>query len=416
MEREPCVTTTVGASSRMPKTFIPVACPHLGEEEVSAAARAILSGWVTQGPEVAAFEREFAAFVGAPHACAVSSGTTALHLALLAVGVQPGDEIITVSHSYIATANSIRYCGALPVFVDIDPGTFNLDPRKIENAISGRTRAILCVHQIGMPCDLKSILEIAGKHNIPVVEDAACAVGSEILWQGRWEKIGKPHADVACFSFHPRKLLTTGDGGMLTTASAEMDGKFRLWRQHGMSMPDTVRHSSPTVIFESYPELGFNYRLTDIQAAIGREQLKRIPAAVARRREMATRYDQLLADIPGLVLPGEPEWARSNWQSYCVRLPKNTEQRAVMQEMLDQGIATRRGIMCAHLEPAYRDSATWRCAEMGCQTGGSCPNLVESERAQKESIILPLFSGMTEQQQYVVASALRQACSARKQD
>jgi perosamine synthetase len=400
----------------MPKTFIPVARPHLGEEEVSAAARAILSGWVTQGPEVAAFEREFAAFVDAPHACAVSSGTTALHLAMLAVGVRPGDEVITVSHSYIATANSIRYCGALPVFIDIEPETFNLDPRKIENAISARTRSILCVHQIGMPCDLKSILEIAGKHNIPVVEDAACAVGSEILWQGRWEKIGKPHANVACFSFHPRKLLTTGDGGMLTTANAEMDGKFRLWRQHGMSMPDAVRHSSPTVIFESYPELGFNYRLTDIQAAIGREQLKRIPAAIARRREMASRYGQLLADVPGLVLPCEPEWARSNWQSYCVRLPKNTDQRAIMQEMLDQGIATRRGIMCSHLEPAYKDSATWRCAEIRCQTGGSCPNLVESERAQKESIILPLFSGMTEQQQYVVASAVRQACSMRKQD
>jgi perosamine synthetase len=416
LERQAFLVATVGASLRMPKAFIPVARPHLGQEEVSAAARAILSGWVTQGPEVAAFEREFAAFVDTPHACAVSSGTTALHLALLAVGVRPGDEVITVSHSYIATANSIRYCGALPVFIDIDPGTFNLDPRKIETAISTRTRAILCVHQIGMPCDLKSILEIAGKHNIPVVEDAACAVGSEILWQGRWEKIGKPHADVACFSFHPRKLLTTGDGGMLTTANAEIDSKFRLWRQHGMSMPDTVRHSSPTVIFESYPELGFNYRLTDIQAAIGREQLKRIPAAIVRRREMAACYGQLLADIPDLVLPPEPEWARSNWQSYCVRLPKNIDQRAVMQDMLDQGIATRRGIMCAHLEPAYQDSATWRCAEIGCQTGGPCPNLAESERAQKESVILPLFSEMTEEQQRMVASALRQACSVRKQD
>ena len=202
----------------MPKDFVPVARPHLGHEEVAAAGRAILSGWVTQGPEVAAFEREFAAYVGSPHACAVSSGTTALHLALLAVGVRPGDEVITVSHSYIATANSIRYCGATPVFVDIDPATFNIDPRKIEPAISERTRAILCVHQMGMPCDLKAIVEIGRRRGLPVVEDAACAIGSEILWQGQWEKIGKPHGDVACFSFHPRKLLTTGDGGMLTTA------------------------------------------------------------------------------------------------------------------------------------------------------------------------------------------------------
>jgi perosamine synthetase len=400
----------------MSKDFVPVARPHLGPEEVSAAGRAILSGWVTQGPEVAAFEREFAEFVGAPHTCAVSSGTTALHLALLAVGVRPGDEVITVSHSYIATANSIRYCGAVPVFVDIDPATFNIDPQKIGPAISDRTRAILCVHQMGMPCDLKPILEIARQHKLPVVEDAACAIGSEILWQNhlghdQWEKIGKPHGNVACFSFHPRKLLTTGDGGMLTTADSEIDRKFRLWRQHGMSVPDTVRHSSREVVFESYPELGFNYRLTDIQAAIGREQLKRLPEAISQRRHLAARYRQLLSDIPGLILPTEPDWARTNWQSYCVRLPENSDQRRVMQEMLNEGIATRRGIMCAHLEPAYHDSTTWRCAQVGCRPGGSCPNLVESERAQREGVILPLFSQMTEEQQDRVTSALRQACS-----
>jgi perosamine synthetase len=397
----------------MPKDFVPVARPLLGPEEVSAAGRAILSGWVTQGPEVVAFEREFAEFVGAPHACAVSSGTTALHLALLGVGVRPGDEVITVSHSYIATANSIRYCGALPVFVDIDPATFNVDPKKIELAIGARTRAILCVHQMGMPCDLNAILEIARRHKLPVVEDAACAIGSEIrrpdhLGQGylqdQWEKIGKSHGDVACFSFHPRKLLTTGDGGMLTTADSEIDRKFRLWRQHGMSVPDTVRHSSPKVVFESYPELGFNYRLTDIQAAIGREQLKRLPEAISRRRQLAARYRDLLADIPGLILPAEPVWARPNWQSYCVRLPQKADQRAVMQAMLDEGIATRRGIMCAHLEPAYSDPAT--CAEVGCKPRGSCPNLAESERAQHEGVILPLFSQMAEEQQDRAAVAL----------
>ena len=395
----------------MSKDFVPVARPCLGQEEVAAAGRAILSGWVTQGPEVAAFEREFATFVGARHACAVSSGTTALHLALLAVGVRPGDEVITVSHSYIATANSIRYCGGTPVFVDINPATFNIDPQKIESAIGDRTRAILCVHQIGMPCELKAILEIARKHRIPVVEDAACAVGSEILWLDQWEKIGKPHGDVACFSFHPRKLLTTGDGGMLTTATSEIDRKFRLWRQHSMSVADTVRHSSPKVVYESYPELGFNYRLTDIQAAIGREQLKRLPAAISQRRAMASRYRQLLADVPGLTLPTEPDWARTNWQSFCVRLPENLDQREVMQKMLDDGIATRRGIMCAHLEPAYSGPGTWRCAQMECKPCGSCPNLRESERAQSQGVVLPLFSQMTESDQDRVAAALRRACT-----
>ena len=268
---------------------------------------------------------------------------------------------------------------------------------------------------MGMPCDLKAILNIARQRALPVVEDAACAIGSEILWHGPLEKIGKPHGDVACFSFHPRKLLTTGDGGMLTTADAEIDRKFRLWRQHGMSVPDTVRHSSREVVFESYPELGFNYRLTDIQAAIGREQLKRLPEAISKRRQMAARYQQLLADIPGLSLPVEPEWARANWQSYCVRLPKDTDQRAVMQKMLDEGIATRRGIMCAHLESAYHDPATWRCAQTECEPASGCPNLAESERAQREGVILPLFSGMTEAQQNQVAIALRQACSVRNQ-
>ena len=394
----------------MHKDFVPVARPRLGREEVSAAGRAILSGWVTQGPEVAAFEHEFADFVGAPHACAVSSGTTALHVALLAVGVRPGDEVITVSHSYIATANSIRYCGAVPVFVDIDPATFNIAPQKIEAAISECTRAILCVHQMGMPCGLNAILEIAAQHKIPVVEDAACAVGSEILFQGRWEKIGKPHGDVACFSFHPRKLLTTGDGGMLTTVDPAIDSKFRLWRQHGMSVPDTVRHSSPEVVFESYPELGFNYRLTDIQAAIGREQLKRLPEALSQRRQLATRYRQLLQDVPGLVLPAEPEWARTNWQSYCIRLPENVDQRQAMQSMLDDGIATRRGIMCAHLEAAYQGAGTWRCAQAECKPQANCSNLVESERAQNTGVILPLFSQMTEEQQDRVVISLRRAC------
>jgi len=394
----------------MSREFIPVARPVLGSEEVSAAERAILSGWVTQGPEVAAFEKEFAAFVGAAHACAVSSGTTALHLALLAVGVCPGDEVITVSHSYIATANSIRYCGALPVFVDIEPGTFNIDPRKIECAITDRTRAILCVHQMGMPCDLRAIMEIAKRHNIAVVEDAACAVGSEILWEGNWERIGKPHADIACFSFHPRKLLTTGDGGMLTTRVAEIDHKFRLWRQHAMSTPDTVRHASPTVVFESYPELGFNYRLTDIQAAVGREQLKRIPDAVTKRRALVDTYNRLLAHVPGLLPPTEPDWGRSNWQSYCVRLPENCDQRQVMQKMLDEGIATRRGIMCSHVEPAYKLPNTWRCADPACQPRATCRNLRESERAQAQSIILPLFTQMTEAQQARVAESLRASC------
>ena len=368
----------------------------MGEAEAEAARRPILSGWVTQGPEVAAFEQEFAAFIGAPHACAVSNCTTALHLALLAVGVGAGDEVITVSHSYIATANVIRYCGAVPVFVDIDPRTLNMDPALVEPAITARTKAILCVHQIGMPCDLAALVPLAAKHGLPLIEDAACAVGSEIQWDGQWEKIGRPRGDIACFSFHPRKLVTTGDGGMLTTANAEWDKHFRALRQHGMSVPDTVRHGSSKVIFESYPEVGFNYRMTDIQAAVGREQLKRLPGVLERRRMMAARYHELLAGLPGLTAPCEPSWARTNWQSYSVTLPEGSDQWQVMQSMLDRGIATRRGIMCSHREPAYQNM--YRIGPGG---------LRRSEEAQDRNILLPLFHQFTEEEQDRVVEGLR---------
>jgi perosamine synthetase len=380
--------------------MIPVARPWMDDCEADAARRAILSGWVTQGPEVAAFEQEFAAAVGADHACAVSSCTTALHVALMAFGVGPGDEVVTVSHSFIATANAIRYCGATPVFVDVELETSNIDPRHVEGAISARTKAILCVHQLGLPCDLAALVPLAASKGLPLIEDAACAAGSEILWHGTWERIGRPRGEVACFSFHPRKLLSTGDGGMLTTSNAALDRKFRLLRQHGMSVSDSARHASTRVVTESYTVLGYNYRLTDIQAAIGREQLKRLPAMVASRRKLADRYQQHLSGLAAVTTPREPAWARTNWQSYAVRLQPALNRDQVMQRLLDDGIATRRGVMNAHSEPAYpRD--TRRAAPGGLAT---------SERAAATALVLPLYHQMTIEDQDRVIAALKAAC------
>jgi len=400
----------MGAVGKSIDKIIPVAKPLMDDREAAAARRAILSGWVTQGPEVAAFEREFAAFVGCDFACAVSSCTTALHLALLAVGVQAGHEVITVSHSFIATANSIRYCNAIPVFVDIDPVTFNIDPGLVESAITQQTRAILAVHQMGMPCDILAVREIASRHHLPLIEDAACAIGSEIEVGEKWERIGRPHGDIACFSFHPRKLLSTGDGGMVTCSNAHYDREFRLLRQHGMSVPDAVRHQARDVIFEDYPILGFNYRMTDIQAAIGREQLKRLPEVLVRRRSLASRYQEKLKQVPGIRVPEEPTWAHSNWQSFCTYLPDHVDQRRVMQAMLDAGISTRRGVMCAHREPAYGE-ASWYCGggENRC-SGPNCSHLKHSERAQDTTIILPLYHELTETDQDYIVEMLADAC------
>jgi dTDP-4-amino-4,6-dideoxygalactose transaminase len=268
------------------------------------------------------------------------------------------------------------------------------------------------VHQIGMPCDLRGILSVAERRGIPVIEDAACAIGSEVELDDGWQRIGKPNGLLACFSLHPRKIVTTGDGGMVTTADPKLAARLRLLRQHGMSVPDTVRHGAKQVIFEQYVEPAFNFRMTDLQAAVGRPQLQRLTAIVSERRALAERYAQALADSPLFVTPTEPPGARSNWQSYALRLrpEAGVGQVEAMQYLLDRGIASKRGISNAHQEPAYADRSLWSCGTLAgaeCEAG-RCPHLAVSERLRDTTILIPLFHGMSRDEQDYVIQACQQ--------
>lgn len=359
--------------------MIPIAKPYLTADEAQAAYDTILTGWITQGPRVAEFEEKFAAYTGAKYAVAVSNCTTALHLAMIVAGVRAGDEVICPSMSYVATANSIKYVGAKPVFAEVNPKTYNLDVEDTERKITPKTKAILLVHQIGMPADIDAFKRLADTYNLKLIEDAACAAGS--AYQGA--KIGS-HSELVCFSLHPRKVISTGDGGFITTNREDYYQRMKLLRQHGMSVNDRVRHESAKVIFEDHIEVGYNYRMTDIQAAVGIKQLEKLDWIVEERRKIAKQYNEAFRYIDFIRLPLEEEGYFSNYQSYSIYL-KDTcpiSRNDLMQKMLDAGIATRRGIMTSHRETAYKAE----CAGV---------HLPVSEDAADRSIILPLYIPMS---------------------
>ena len=371
---------------------IPIAKPYLDKDDAANAYDVVLSGWVTQGPKVAEFEQKFAEYTGAKYAVAVSNCTTALHLAMLMHNIGIGDEVICPSMSYIATANCIIYTGATPVFAEVDPKTYNISVEDAEKKITDKTKAILIVHQIGYPADIDAFHALGKKYNLPIIEDAACAAGSEY----KAKKIGS-HSELVCFSFHPRKVITTGDGGMITTSNPKFNERLRLLRQHGMSVNDRVRHNSDKVIMEDHLEVGYNYRMTDIQAAVGIKQLEKLDMIVAERRKLGQRYNEALADIDTIRTPKEEEGYFTNYQTYSVYLKPEfpLERNDLMQAMLDEGIATRRGIMTSHRESAYKETSM-------AQTP-----LPKSEEAADRSICLPLYYPMDKEDQERVISAFR---------
>jgi dTDP-4-amino-4,6-dideoxygalactose transaminase len=367
---------------------VPFAKPYLAGGESEAVAEVIASGWLTQGPRVQEFERAFAARVGAAEAVATTNCTTALQLSLYVSGVGPGDEVIVPSLSFIATANAVWQCGATPVFADIDPASCNLDPVATEAAITPRTKAIMPVHQVGLPADMDAFEGLAAEHGLVIVEDAACAIGAE----HRGRPIGSL-GNLTCFSLHPRKVITCGEGGMITTQDPIVAERLRRLRQHAMDKSALDRHAADKVVVEHYPERGWNARMTDLQAAVGLRQLAALETILAERRRLAERYNELLGPVPSLEIPTEPEYARRTWQSYAVRVKPDADVSAaeLMDQLLADGIATRRGIMAIHLEQSYQNTA------------GPLPH---TEAAARDHVLLPLFPGLSDEQQDFVVDRL----------
>lgn len=382
---------------------IPITRPLMGEAERAAILEPLESGWLMQGPKVEAFEKSVAAFAGLPHAVATSSGTTALHLALLLAGVGPGDEVILPSFTFVATANAVVYTGAKPVLVDIDLETFALDPGAVEAAISPRTRAIIPVHLFGLMADMPSLTQLAHRHGLAIIEDAACALGSGFLGSHPGH-----FGNCACLSFHPRKIITTGEGGMILTRDGELAARARILRDHGAQMPKREAHESQGVLLPDFDELGYNYRMTDLQAAVGVAQITRLEAILVERRRLATRYREALGDMPHLHQPLIPEGYAHAFQAYVCLLcdrahpsggdPARLKQKrdALMARLSLRGIATRPGTHAIHLLGYYRKTYGY--------DAGVCMFATHADHA---SIALPLYPGMTDTELEYVVHSLR---------
>ena len=382
---------------------IPITKPCFGQEEKDALVRPLDTGWVVQGPEVARFEQKFSAFTGAPYSSATSSCTTALHIAVAALDLKPGDEVIVPAFTWVATANVVEYMGARPVFCDIDLSTFNVDVTQIESLVTSKTVGIMPVHLFGLSADMDPVMALAKRRKLWVVEDAAC--GFATWYRGR--HVGT-FGDAGCFSFHPRKSITTGEGGMVTTARADIDALSRSLRDHGAGRSDLDRHEGKAgYLLSDYARLGYNYRMTDMQGALGCAQMDRSASIVKARVARARRYDELLAKCSWLVRPVVPEGCVHGYQSYVtVFAPErpsmanvdalHDRRNRLMAALEDKGIATRQGSHAAVLQTFYAEKYGIRREQFP-----------QATLADRISLSLPLYATMTDaEQDFVVSSIL----------
>jgi perosamine synthetase len=369
----------------LPSIRIPLSLPDITRAEADAMLSVLLSGRLSLGPKLTEFERAVAEYCGVEHAVAVNSGTSGLHLCILALGVGEGDEVITVSFSFVASANVIRYVGARPVFVEIDRDTMNIDPGKIEAAITPRTRAIVLVHAFGRPAAVGDIIDIARRHNLGLIEDACEALGAEY----RGMKVGT-FGDAGVFAFYPNKQITTGEGGVIVTSDARIAEMARRLRNQGRD---------PSGDWYEHMELGYNYRIPEFSCAIGVEQMKRIGSILERRGEIARRYEQILAQNPDMVTPPlESENGRISWFAYVVRLGDRfgrEDRDWIVAEMRSRGIECQRYFAPIHLQPLYRRSYGYR--------DGYLP---VTEQVAARTIALPFFNRITDEQIVEVCDTL----------
>lgn len=390
-------------SKNTPSMHVPIARTQLTEDEIQSVLGPLRTGWLVQGPNVREFEEKWSAFTGAHHSIAVTSCTTALHLSLAALGFGPGDEAIVPAFTWIATANVVEHLGGKVVFCDIDLDTFNLDVAQLESKITSRTKAILPVHLFGLAADMAAINDLAKKHHLWIVEDAACGFGTRYKGQ----HVGT-FGDTGCFSFHPRKSITTGEGGMITTQSSELAEKLRRLRDHGAAMSDLQRHlGARPYLLADHPDAGYNQRMTDIQAALGAAQMDRAQAIILERQRLASSYDAAFADLPWLKVPANPEGYEHSYQSYpCLFQPEpitqesipriNQARNAWMDSLQQVGISTRPATHAVHMLKFYREKYQLKPEDF--------PN---AWAANDCSISLPLFHGMTEAEQSYVIEKVR---------